>query len=135
MKEKEIMKGLKKDGWNMRFDTREQELIRTIADITEGEENKAGIAGIVWEKRYSTTEADDRFGRWMRIGKINDMTVAICIKAVHLEKIKYVVKLPNNKGDESLQSDIMANSENEAMLAAEKHIAEYVANFYKITFA
>ena len=98
-------------------------------------ENRTKIASIVWEKRYSTTEADDRFGRWMRIGRINDMTVAIVIKAVHLEKIKYVVKLPNNKGDESLQSDIMANSENEAMLAAEKHIAEYVANFYKITFA
>jgi len=93
------------------------------------------IAGIVWEKRYSTTEADDKFGRWMRIGRINDMTIAIIIKAVHLEKIKYVVKLPNNKGDESLQSDIMANSENEAMLAAEKHIAEYVANFYKIIIA
>jgi len=39
----------------------------------------------------------------MRIGRINDMTIAIIIKAVHLEKIKYVVKLPNNKGDESLQ--------------------------------
>ncbi|MCK9209228.1 MAG: hypothetical protein M0P61_00190 [Ignavibacteriaceae bacterium] len=90
------------------------------------------IAPIIWEKRYSTTEADDKFGRWMRIGRINEMTVAIITKAVHLEKIKYVVKLPNNKGDESLQSDIIVNSENEAMLEAEKFIAGYVANFRKM---
>lgn len=90
------------------------------------------IAGIVWEKRYSATEADDRFGRWMRIGRINEMTVAIITKAVHLEKIKYVLRLPNNKGDESLQSDIITNSENEAMLEAEKFIAGYVANFRKM---
>lgn len=90
------------------------------------------IAGIIWEKRYSTTEADDRFGRWMRIGRINEMTVAIITKAVHLEKVKYVVKLPNDRADESLQSNIMVNSENEAMLEAEKFIAGYVANFRKI---
>jgi hypothetical protein len=90
------------------------------------------IADIIWEKRYSVTEADDGFGRWMRIGRINDMTVAIITKAVHLEKTKYVVKLPNNKGDESLQSDIIVNSENEAMLEAEKFIAGYVANFRKM---
>lgn len=95
-------------------------------------ELKNKIAPIIWEKRYSTTEADDKFGRWMRIGRINEMTVAIITKAVHLEKIKYVLRLPNNKGDESLQSDITTNSENEAMLEAEKFIAGYVANFRKM---
>ncbi len=90
------------------------------------------IAPIIWEKRYSDTSTDDKFGRWMRIGRINEMTVAIITKAVHLERIKYVLRLPNGKGDESLQSDIITNSENEAMLEAEKFIAGYVANFRKI---
>jgi len=35
MKEKEILKLLQKDGWNMRFDSREKALIENIAEITE----------------------------------------------------------------------------------------------------
>ena len=88
------------------------------------------IAGIVWEQRYSKTLDNDKFGRWMRIGRINEMTVAIITKAeVENKPTRYVVRLPNNTGNESLQNDIITLSENEAMLEAEKYIAKYVSNF------
>ncbi len=83
------------------------------------------IAGIRWENRYSTTSEDDKMGRWMRLGRINGMTVAIILKA----KERFIVKLPNNKSDESLENAIIVTSENEAMLEAEKYIAKYVSNF------
>lgn len=84
------------------------------------------IAGIRWESRYSATLEDDKMGRWMRLGRINGMTVAIILKA----KERFIVKLPNNKSDESLENAIIVTSENEAMLEAEKYIAKYVSNFF-----
>ena len=88
------------------------------------------IAGIQWEQRYSKTLDNDKFGRWMRIGRINGMTVAIITKAeVENKPTRFVVKLPNNRGDESLQNNIILLSENEAMNEAEKYIAKYVSNF------
>jgi len=84
------------------------------------------IAGIRWESRYSTTLEDDKMGRWMRLGRINGMTVAIILKA----KERFIVKLPNNKSYESLENAIIVTSENEAMLEAEKYIAKYVSNFF-----
>ena len=86
---------------------------------------KPKIAGIQWESRYSTTLKDDERGRWMRIGRINGMTVAIILKA----KERFLIKLPNNSGDESLQSHIIATDLGQGMLEAEKYIAKYVSNF------
>lgn len=84
---------------------------------------------IVWEQRYSRTLNNDKFGRWMRIGRINGMTVAIITKAeVENKPTRYVVKLPNNTGNESLQNNIITSSENDAMLESEKYIVEYVSN-------
>ena len=37
MKHKTLLKKLKENGWNMRFDAREQALIKDIAEITEKE--------------------------------------------------------------------------------------------------
>jgi len=90
------------------------------------------IAGIIWEKRYSITEADDKFGRWMRIGRINDMTVAIITKVESVGKIKFVVKLPNIKGDETLQNNLLVDSEDEAMIEAGEYIRGYADNFRKM---
>jgi hypothetical protein len=86
---------------------------------------KPKIAGIQWESRYSTTLKDDERGRWMRIGRINGMTVAIILKA----KERFLIKLPNNKGDESLENCIIATDLGQGMLDAEKYIAKYVSNF------
>lgn len=83
------------------------------------------IAGIQWESRYSTTLKDDERGRWMRIGRINGMTVAIILK----EKERFLIKLPNNSGDESLENHIIATDLGQGMLDAEKYIAKYVSNF------
>jgi len=89
------------------------------------------IAGIIWEQRYSKTLDNDKFGRWMRIGRINGMTIATITKAeVENKPTRYVVRLPNDTGDESLQNDLITLSENEAMLEAEKYIAKYVSNFW-----
>ena len=86
---------------------------------------KQGQAGIDWEKRYSLSLHNDKQGRWMRIGRINGMTVAIITKA----NDKFLVRVPNNKGDESLVNGIIATSEQEAMLKGKEYIAEYVSNF------
>lgn len=83
------------------------------------------IAGIRWESRYSTTLKDDERGRWMRIGRINGMTVAIILKA----KERFLIKLPNNRSDESLENHIIATDLGQGMLEAEKYIAKYVSNF------
>ena len=83
------------------------------------------ITGIRWEQRYSTTLEDDEQGRWMRLGRINGMTVAIILKVQE----RFIVKLPNNRSDESLENAIIVTSEQEAMLEAEKYIAKYVSNF------
>lgn len=88
------------------------------------------VIKIVWEKRYSKTLDNDRFGRWMRIGRVNGATVAIMSKVeVPNKPISFMVKLPNNKSDESLETSIMASDEKEAMLNAEKYIIEYINNF------
>lgn len=86
------------------------------------------IAGIRWEQRYSTTLDDDKLGRWMRIGRVNGMTVAIITK-IKIEPVRFTVHLPNNKGDESVEGFITALTEQEAMERAEKYIVEYVSKF------
>ena len=86
------------------------------------------IAGIRWEQRYSTTLDDDKLGRWMRIGRVNGMTVAIITK-IKVEPVRFTVHLPNNKGDESVEGFITTLTEQEAMGKAEKYICEYASNF------
>ena len=86
------------------------------------------IAGIRWEQRYSRTLEDDNLGRWMRIGRVNGMTVAIITK-IRVDPVRFTVHLPNNKGDESVGGFITALTEQEAMERAEKYICEYVSNF------
>jgi len=101
-----------------------QNAIDCISNLVEARVMRK-IAGIRWESRYSTTLKDDERGRWMRIGKINGMTVAIILKA----KERFLIKLPNNRGDESLENCIIVTDLGQGMLEAEKYIAKYVSNF------
>lgn len=87
------------------------------------------IADMVWESRYSYTSADDKFGRWMRIGRINNMTVAIITKVKMGER--FLVKLPNCRGDESIENCLILHTEEEAKKEAVKYIRKYVSNFIK----
>jgi len=78
---------------------------------------------IIWEMRYSDNVDNDRLGRWMRLGRIDGMTVAIITKV----RDRFLVTLPNNKGDESLQNSIIMLSVSEAITQTEKHIAKYIS--------
>ena len=84
---------------------------------------------IEWEKRYSLTLDDDKMGRWMRIGRINGMTVAIMTKVKFeregINEIRFLTKLPNNTGNESIQNNIVSLTEGEALAESERYIIKY----------
>ncbi len=85
------------------------------------------VAEIQWEKRYSRTLDNDKFGRWMRIGRINNITVAIMQKVESDGlPVRFLVRLPNNRGDESLQNNIVDLYERAAMEEAQKYIRKYI---------
>lgn len=72
------------------------------------------FAPIIWEERYSNTSEDDKYNRWMRIGRINGMTFAIITKVKSKETTRYLLRFPNMTGDESLSSDLICETELEA---------------------
>ena len=80
---------------------------------------------IIWENRYSNNEENDKFGRWMRIARVNGITMAMITK-VGIEPIKYLVQLPNNGDSESLLGTIIALTEAEAKRQAEEHIKKFI---------
>ena len=76
MKHKTLLKRLKENGWNMKFDAREQALIEDIAEITEQEltgdrfklsrkiRNKgAGVIGYIATKRNEAIKALEELRR------------------------------------------------------------------------
>ena len=76
MKHKTLLKRLKENGWNMKFDAREQALIEDIAEITEQEltgdrfrfsrkiRNKdVGVIGYIATKRNEAIKALEKLRR------------------------------------------------------------------------
>lgn len=87
------------------------------------------IAKIQWEHRYSTTDESDKFDRWIRLGRIKNMTVAIIVKVKIKEKVNYVLKVPNNTILETLTNKLIFNTEADAKEEANNYIHDYISNF------
>jgi len=87
---------------------------------------KAIAPQIRWEQRYSTTSEDDKFGRWMRIGRVNGMTLAIITKVKGEFLTKFVIALPNINGNESIHGHLIRQTEEGAINDAERHIIDYI---------
>ena len=90
------------------------------------------IGEVKWENRYSTTLENDKMGRWMRIGRVNSMTIAIITKATNDEtkETRFVVKVPNDNSDESIQTHYLTMTEDGAKERAETHIKKYISKFF-----
>lgn len=74
MKHKTLLKKLKANGWNMRFDAREQALIKDIAEITENE-------SISMDTEVGMPKPNPSFGQWISVkDKFPDEDIPVLVR-------------------------------------------------------